>query len=248
MLPELIAHRGNAAEFPENTLPALRSALELGVNNVEFDVQLSADLVPVLLHDVNLQRTVAVDRDVGELDWAEIAELRASEVMRFGERYPDVAVPSLAQAVELLGGYEDSTAFVEIKRASLRRFGTDAVVGRVVEVLRPIMSRCVIISFDLTAVHLAKNSFRCRAGWVVQDLSSLTALKCEALAPEFLFCDQELLPDDGSRLWRGPWRWALYEVTSAAQALELARRGAALAETMQVRSLLRGYRELGALS
>ena len=49
-LPELIAHRGNAAEFPENTLPAIRSALDLGVRYVEFDVQMSADRQPMLLN------------------------------------------------------------------------------------------------------------------------------------------------------------------------------------------------------
>ena len=48
-IPELIAHRGNAAEYPENTLPALRSALELGVRFVEFDVQLTVDRQPILL-------------------------------------------------------------------------------------------------------------------------------------------------------------------------------------------------------
>jgi hypothetical protein len=42
-LPTIIAHRGNAAEFPENTLEALQSAVDLGVRHVELDVQLSAD-------------------------------------------------------------------------------------------------------------------------------------------------------------------------------------------------------------
>ena len=45
-LPTIIAHRGNAAEFPENTLEALQSAVDLGVRHVELDVQLSADRVP----------------------------------------------------------------------------------------------------------------------------------------------------------------------------------------------------------
>ncbi len=53
--PHLIAHRGNAAEFPENTLPAFESALELGVRNIEFDVQLTSDKVPVVIHDADLQ-------------------------------------------------------------------------------------------------------------------------------------------------------------------------------------------------
>ena len=56
-LPELVAHRGNAADFPENTLPALRSALDAGIPWVEIDVHLSADGVPFVIHDVRLDRT-----------------------------------------------------------------------------------------------------------------------------------------------------------------------------------------------
>ena len=55
-LPFLIAHRGNAADYPENTLAALRSAIELGLRHVEFDVQLTRDGVPVVLHDADLRR------------------------------------------------------------------------------------------------------------------------------------------------------------------------------------------------
>ena len=69
-LPEIIAHRGNAAEFPENTLQALASAVELGVKHVEFDVQLTADKVPVLLHDADLERVAGREGNVHDLTWA----------------------------------------------------------------------------------------------------------------------------------------------------------------------------------
>ncbi len=45
-LPEIIAHRGNAAEFPENTLQGLESAVSLGLRHLEFDVQLTATSCP----------------------------------------------------------------------------------------------------------------------------------------------------------------------------------------------------------
>jgi glycerophosphoryl diester phosphodiesterase len=47
----VIAHRGVSADAPENTLPAFARALELGVAEVELDVQLSRDGVPILFHD-----------------------------------------------------------------------------------------------------------------------------------------------------------------------------------------------------
>ena len=56
---ELVAHRGHALEFPENTLPAFESALQLGVRWLELDVQLSSDHVPMVLHDATLERTTA---------------------------------------------------------------------------------------------------------------------------------------------------------------------------------------------
>ena len=51
----VIAHRGASAEAPENTLPAFERALALGVVEVELDVQLSRDGVPVLFHDRTLE-------------------------------------------------------------------------------------------------------------------------------------------------------------------------------------------------
>jgi glycerophosphoryl diester phosphodiesterase len=45
------AHRGCSSTHPENTLPALRAAVALGCEQVEFDVRLSADGCPVLMHD-----------------------------------------------------------------------------------------------------------------------------------------------------------------------------------------------------
>jgi glycerophosphoryl diester phosphodiesterase len=77
---------------------------------------------------------------------------------------------------------------------------------------------------------------------VLPDYSNLSALKCEALAPDYVFCDHQLLTEGQSKLWRGPWRWAIYEVTNRKLALELAARGARLIETMKVRDMLREFR------
>jgi len=61
--------------FPENTLPALRSALELGATHIEFDVQLSSDGVPMVLHDALLKRCAGLERDALEMKWAELQEI-----------------------------------------------------------------------------------------------------------------------------------------------------------------------------
>ncbi|MFM2287572.1 MAG: hypothetical protein RL684_715, partial [Pseudomonadota bacterium] len=65
-LIHLVAHRGNAAECPENTLPAFQSALQLGVRFLELDVQLSRDGVPIVIHDHLLARTTGLPGSVFE--------------------------------------------------------------------------------------------------------------------------------------------------------------------------------------
>lgn len=243
-LPDLIAHRGNAAEYPENTLPAIRSALDLGVRHVEFDVQLSADRQPMLLHDSSLKRTAGIDRDALQMTLQELAEISVNEEQRFHKRFTDVGIPTLAQTVNVLESHPAATAFVQLKRASLRAFGHELVVRKVCDVLKPIARQCVIISSDLAAVHYVRQVSSYRIGWVLPEYTTLSALKCEALAPDYVFSDYQLLTDNTAKLWRGPWRWALYEVTSRKLALELATRGARLIQTVEVRKMLREFRGL----
>ncbi len=243
-LIHLVAHRGNAAEFPENTLPAFVSALELGVRFLELDVQLSRDGVPVVIHDHMLLRTTGLPGSVFEHDSAALAQMDAAETQRFGDRYVGTRLPLLHDVLRLLTRRPEITVFIEIKRASLAEFGHDQVVSQVLEVIKPWRMQCVIISFDLAAIHRARRLGDAPIGWVLEDYDNHTHLKCEALQPQFLFYDHEILPPSG-RLWQGPWRWAIYEVTSLPLALQLAERGADYVETMAVRAMstaLRGRR------
>jgi glycerophosphoryl diester phosphodiesterase len=241
-LPDLIAQRGNVADYPENTLPALRSALDLGARHVEFDVQLPADRQPVLLNDSNLQRVAGVARNALEMTWHELAQVTVSEPERFQNQHTDIAIPSLAQAAMLLATQPAVTAFVEIKRASLRTFGAEIVVRKICEVLKPIVRQCVLVSADLTAVHHVRRLSSFRIGWMLTEYSSLSALKSEALVPDYLLCDQQLLTPTHSQLWRGPWRWAISNVASLDVATEVAARGARLVATTAYGRLLSEFK------
>ena len=55
----VIGHRGNRAHAPENTLASLQEAVALGVDAVEFDVQVSSDGVLLLMHDLTIDRTTS---------------------------------------------------------------------------------------------------------------------------------------------------------------------------------------------
>ena len=62
--PRVIGHRGAAGHAPENTLESIRTAARLGATWVEFDVHLSSDKVPILIHDDTLDRTTDSDGTV----------------------------------------------------------------------------------------------------------------------------------------------------------------------------------------
>jgi glycerophosphoryl diester phosphodiesterase len=241
----LIAHRGNAREFPENTVPAFASALSLGLRFLELDVHLSADAVPMVLHDHQLMRTTGRAGQVFDLTAAQLSQLDAHEPQRFGERFRGTHIPRLDDVLQLLDGRPEVTLFVEIKRASLVQFGHEQVIAQVLETLRPWRTQCVVISFDLAAVYRARQLGGMAIGWVLGDYDAHSRLKYEALQPEFLFCDREKLPARGP-LWRGPWRWAVYEVDSMPAALALAARGVQYIETMAVQAMSQALTEVSA--
>jgi glycerophosphoryl diester phosphodiesterase len=96
--PKVVAHRGGGTLAPENTLAAMRCGLEHGFRAVEFDVMLSKDNVPVLMHDPTFGRTV---RGRGKVSDASEAELTAMDAGAwFSPRFAGEPVPSYARVVE----------------------------------------------------------------------------------------------------------------------------------------------------
>ena len=73
--PRMAAHRGATSAAPENTLAAIRRAFDAGADGVEVDLRLSADGVPVLVHDEDTGRVAGVPRRVAEQTAAELAAL-----------------------------------------------------------------------------------------------------------------------------------------------------------------------------
>jgi glycerophosphoryl diester phosphodiesterase len=97
--PRIIGHRGGGTLAPENTLAGFRKAAAMGFGAVEFDVMLSADKIPLLIHDETLDRTTNGRGAVSATPYAKIAGLDAGEW--FGVEYRGERVPSLEQAGQL---------------------------------------------------------------------------------------------------------------------------------------------------
>jgi glycerophosphoryl diester phosphodiesterase len=233
-LLHLVARGGNAAEYPENTLPALHSAFELGARFIELDVQLSADGIPMVIRDHDLVRVASIAANVFELKAAELAYVDVGEPRRFRDRFHGTCIPKLSDALRVFEQRPEVTVFIAIGRASLSHFGRDQVVSQVLHTLRAFRSRCIVVSTDLPAVFRAREMGDCQIGWTIPSYDNHTRIKYEALQPQFLFCHRSLLPPAGD-VWRGPWRWVINEVSTLDTALALARRGADFVATADVR-------------
>jgi len=231
----LVAHRGDAAGHPENTLPAFQSALELGVRFIEVDAQLAANGVPIAVRDTMVAGVDGV-RMVGDLTAAEITQVDASDPDRFGDRFKGTCVPRLVDVLSLLTKRPETTVFVTIGNASVVRFGHDQVVAQLLEALKPFRGRCIVVSSDLPAVHRARQAAGFPIGWVIPAFDNHTRIKYEALQPEYLFCERSIRPQT-YQLWRGPWRWVIRDVPTLDVALDLAAHGADFVATPDARSL-----------
>ena len=97
-------HRGYCAKYPENTLISYEAAIDLGVDGFEFDIWLSKDKVPVLMHDGNARRTCGVDKHLRDMTLSEIKTLDAGYADKFGEKYvgKGIEVPTLRELCELV--------------------------------------------------------------------------------------------------------------------------------------------------
>lgn len=114
-----IAHRGDHRHAPENSMQAFRSAVEAGAGGVELDVRLSADGIPVVMHDAGLKRMTGHPGRVRAMNATDIRELRFLST--------EGTVPLLSDVLEEIGGQIPIN--IEIKHSDKRnRTLTRAVI------------------------------------------------------------------------------------------------------------------------
>ncbi|MBQ8893717.1 MAG: hypothetical protein IJ043_04835 [Clostridia bacterium] len=93
-------HRGDRAHFPENTMPAFRAAVELGLDAIETDVRMTKDGHLVLIHDRDVERTTNGKGLVDEMTLAEIKALDAG--FWKGKEFKGVQIPTVEEFLELV--------------------------------------------------------------------------------------------------------------------------------------------------
>lgn len=238
-VPEIVAHRGDAEHFPENSLPGLEAAWRSGLRWAEFDVQLSADHVPYVIHDAALERTTRGSGDLRLMNSGQLDGIDAGEPARFGAAHAGTRLPRLEAVAARLAALPQARAFVELKRASLAHHGRALCVDVVLATLAAVLDRCVLISFDAEACRLARRAGSPAIGWVLDAPPVAARPTIESLAPDCLFCDHRLLAA-GEALPPEAGPWVVYETTSAGQARDLFSRGAAFVESMTPARIVAG--------
>jgi glycerophosphoryl diester phosphodiesterase len=168
----VIAHRGDSVNGGENTLEALRRGVALGADALEFDVRMTRDGVPVLLHDAELDRTTSGRGRLGALTLAEVKSLNADpRNVRAGTA--PLRVPTLDEVLESFPRLPlvvevKELAAVEPTERAIRRHGLqeNVVVGSV--------------EIDVSA-RLARTGLRTCAS--LQDAALLIPLALLGIAP-----------------------------------------------------------------
>ncbi|MCL5667705.1 MAG: glycerophosphodiester phosphodiesterase, partial [Candidatus Thermoplasmatota archaeon] len=92
----IIAHRGGASLFPENTLTAFLGVQKIGVDAVECDVQLTRDGKLAVIHDADLRRLAGIDTQVREMDSKDIKKIRlksGDKILLLEELLDRVSIP-----------------------------------------------------------------------------------------------------------------------------------------------------------
>jgi len=127
--PILLAHRGDLAHAPENTLPAFQQAIQKGADGVELDAKLTADGHVVVIHDSTVDRTTDGTGRVASLTLESIRTLDAGKW--FDEKFSGTKVPLLEEVFETVG--RDKIINVELKNLLTPR---DGLVVKICELIK----------------------------------------------------------------------------------------------------------------
>lgn len=137
----VIAHRGGAELFFENTITAFKKAQELGVDAIECDVHLTKDGQLVILHDPDLNRVAGINRLVSSMTLEEVLEVE----LQGGER-----IPTLEQALKEV----TIPLVVELKHRN-----TIQELFRLLSLHPEYTKKVIVISFDHRPLLMLKEKF-----------------------------------------------------------------------------------------
>jgi len=236
--PHLVAHRGESADYPENTLLAMLAALQSGARFLECDIQLSRNGEAMVIHDSRMGRTTSQKQGrVWDFDTHQLQDISAGYEERFSEKFRDEKIASLRQFVTLLQDWPEAHVFVELKRASLAHFGIGVMLDAVLPCLQAIAGRYTLISYNDEALQQCKLEYQQAVGWVSDVVDEVVLNRARVLEPDYLITDADTINKDLIAANRA-WRWMLFEVNDPRVAQDWIEAGVDFIETNRVKNFI----------
>lgn len=150
MLVKITAHRGASGLAPENTLAAIRLAMEIGADFAEIDVQESADGEIFLLHDDSINRTTDQKGNIWELT---SADLRAADAGSwYSRQFVNEPIPDLASVIHTVFGKMKLN--IELKTSGHQVRLAERVVAIIEE--KKFVAQCIVTSFNPEEIKKVK--------------------------------------------------------------------------------------------
>lgn len=151
----VLGHRGICAKYPENTLVSFEAAIRLGCDLIEFDINITRDGVPVVIHDNTIDRTcIGHTGAVRDYTLAELKQFDFSSP-KFADTFRDTKIPTLREVLEL-GAMKDTLCYnIEIKDY------TEECVDKTIALVREfgITERMVIASFSVDVLLYTQKAY-----------------------------------------------------------------------------------------
>lgn len=101
-IPDVTAHRGCSSSYPENTMIAIRQAIEARSDFVEIDIRQTKDGKIILMHDSNLSRICGLNRNIRDVKWNEIENIDVGSI--YSQAFKAVRIPTLEEVLNKVKG------------------------------------------------------------------------------------------------------------------------------------------------
>ena len=230
---KFVAHRGYQRHYPENTRLAFQKAIDAGAGFIETDVQISADLQPMLYHDRKLKACTGLTGPWHHHPAALLEAARNHEPKRLGDIFDGQGIEPLSVLVALLQANPQIHAFVEVKSVTIDYHGIEQTYRIITSTLAPVVKRCTLISFHRPFMSFARLSGWPSIGIALRRWRDASAPDIEKMAPDYIFADIKDLP---KRRHFHDFKATLviYEVDSPDIAQSLHQRGISFIETFAI--------------
>ncbi len=143
-------HRGFTRDYPENTMLSFEKALEAGAHGLEFDVHLSKDGIPVIIHDESLDRTSDTRGLVRDFTFSQLQKVNVATNFSLNEK-----IPSLEEFFDF-AKQRDIISNIELKNSVFEYRGIEQKLYDLIKKYK-LQEKCIISSFNHESILRMKD-------------------------------------------------------------------------------------------